>query len=590
MVRMLAPSAALALAFWACEAKRYDMHDPVMVSVNKVGPFNNPTETYPYYSLPYCRNTGRQRAIKHDLGEFLLGDRKMESHYEITFRDDFTWRTLCSKEMSGEEMRRFRDAIEDDYYFEMFVDDLPMWGFVGVEEGSDILVGHLEGSRTFLFPHIQFTFGYNGDRIVSAQLSTNPQKTVDISDAEASEVIFSYSVQWVHEPDLPYEQRMSRYHDSAFLPDSFEIHWLSIINSIVLVLLLTAILSVILMRVLKNDYSRYMEPDYDSEELAEEEVGWKLIHGDVFRTPSYPSMLSALSGAGAQLCVTTVVLLGSALIGVYRPTKRGAMLTSFIFIYSVSAFVGGFVAARLYKQLDGRSWVWNIVATAFVFPAPLAAVFVLNNSVAAAHRSTAALPITTILVIFALFLFVTLPLTVIGGVVGRNTTGRYEAPCRTNKQPREIPSDGPWYQSAAVQFLMAGLLPFSAIYVELHYIFAAMWGHKMYTLFGILCLAFLMLYIVTSFITVALVYFQLAREDYRWYWRSYISAGMTGPFIYLYAFVYYGRSQMTGALQTTAFFTYMGAISWAFFLMLGYVGFSSSNAFVRHVYSVIKIA
>mmetsp|Transcript_9706 Transcript_9706/g.31688 ORF Transcript_9706/g.31688 Transcript_9706/m.31688 type:complete len:110 (-) Transcript_9706:483-812(-) len=42
---------------------------------------------------------------------------------------------------------------------------------------------------------------------------------------------------------------------------------------------------------------------------------------------------------------------------------------------------------------------------------------------------------------------------------------------------------------------MAGFLPFSAIYIELHYIFASLWGHKIYTLFGILFLAFVMLVI-----------------------------------------------------------------------------------------------
>ena len=62
---------------------------------------------------------------------------------------------------------------------------------------------------------------------------------------------------------------------------------------------------------------------------------------------------------------------------------------------------------------------------------------------------------------------------------------------------------------------MAGFLPFSAIYIELHYIFASVWGHKLYTLYGVLFVAFGMLVIVTSFITVALTYFQLAIEDHR---------------------------------------------------------------------------
>lgn len=136
---------------------------------------------------------------------------------------------------------------------------------------------------------------------------------------------------------------------------------------------------------------------------------------------------------------------------------------------------------------------------------------------------------------------------------------------------------------------MAGFLPFSAIYIELHYIFASVWGHKIYTLFGILFIALIMLFIVTSFITVALIYFQLAREDHRWWWRSFFSGGSTGFFIYGYSFFYFfQRSSMDGWLQSSFYFGYMAIISYAFFLMLGYVGFMSSLTFVKHIYGVVK--
>jgi len=42
------------------------------------------------------------------------------------------------------QVRMFADAIEDDYYFEMFVEDLPMWGYIGEVEGEELLLGHLE--------------------------------------------------------------------------------------------------------------------------------------------------------------------------------------------------------------------------------------------------------------------------------------------------------------------------------------------------------------------------------------------------------------------------------------------------------------
>ena len=93
-------------------------------------------------------------------------------------------------------------------------------------------------------------------------VTTDPKRRVDITDTSVGkEIVFSYSVEWLHQPHIKYEQRMERYHDSAFLPSTFEIHWLSIINAFVLVILLTTFLAIILMRILKKDFSRYMEVD-----------------------------------------------------------------------------------------------------------------------------------------------------------------------------------------------------------------------------------------------------------------------------------------------------------------------------------------
>ena len=131
-----------------------------------------------------------------------------------------------------------------------------------------------------------------------------------------------------------------------------------------------------------------------------------------------------------------------------------------------------------------------------------------------------------------------------------------------------------------------------------------------------------MLVIVTSFITIALTYFQLAIEDHRWWWRSIFSGGTrraitaqfgrnsgatlaqfcailsdgpatstgsTGFFVYAYCFFYYfERSGMFGFMQTSFFFGYMLMASYAAFIMLGTIGFLSSLAFVRRIYAAIK--
>lgn len=568
----------------------YHAHEKVSMIANTVGPYNNPTETYPYYSLPFCEGTGKQRRHKQDLGETLTGSRKTATPYDLTFLDPVPWRSLCEEYLDANDLKEFKDAVEGDYFFEMFLDDLPMWGYIGEVVHEEFLLGKsIQGARVYLYPHLHFTLGYRGDQIVTANVTTDTKRRVDITDVTGGqEVVFSYSVEWVHTPDLTYENRMHRYMDHTFLPRSFEIHWLSIINSSVLVVLLTAFLAVIMMRILKKDFSRYME--IDEEDLqSDEESGWKMIHGDVFRAPEHLSVFSALIGSGAQIFFTVVILLICVVTGTFKLTKRGALLTAIIIIYCICAFIGGMVSGRLYKQLKGKNWVWTCVLSGLVFPVPLAIVFGWVNTVAWNMKSTAALPFTTIMIVLAIFLLVNLPLVIIGSIVGRNITSEYKPPCRTNKAVRVVPDMGAWYRHPVVQLFMAGFLPFSAIYIELHYIFASIWGHKIYTLFGILFLAFLLLIIVTSCITIALAYFQLARENHYWWWNTFINGGATGLFIYAYSFFFYfHRSSMDGFLQSSYYFGYTGIVAYAFILMLGFVGFTSSFSFVDYIYSVIK--
>lgn len=191
--------------------------------------------------------------------------------------------------------------------------------------------------------------------------------------------------------------------------------------------------------------------------------------------------------------------------------------------------------------------------------------------------------------ILAILLFVHFPFVVVGAAVGRNITTEFQPPCRTSKVPREVPAVTSWYRHPVAQLFMAGFLPFSAIYIELHYIFASIWGHQIYTLFGILFLAFIMLVTVTSFVTLALLYFQLAREDHRWWWTVFFNGGSIGLFIFGYSFFFYfHRSNMNGLLQLSFYFGYTAIAAYAFFMMLGFVGFSSAFAFVDYIYSVVK--
>uniref|UniRef100_A0A7I4C5J2 Transmembrane 9 superfamily member n=1 Tax=Physcomitrium patens TaxID=3218 RepID=A0A7I4C5J2_PHYPA len=501
---------------------RYKENDNVPLFANKVGPFHNPSETYQYYDLPFCKPDHFVHKSE-GLGEVLEGDRMVNSRYNFTFKVDKSVEDLCTVKLSPADIVKFKKAVEQDYYFQMFFDDLPLQGFVG-----KMLEVENKEPRHMLFTHILFEVMYNDDRVIEISVRTDPKKAVDISEEKDTEVKFTYSTQW-SPTAKPFEKRLEKYRKHSFLPKHLEIHWFSIINSCVTVLLLTGFLTTILMRVLKNDFIKYTNED----EEEHEETGWKYIHGDVFRFPPFPNLFSAVIGSGTQLLVLVFFIFGLSLVGVFYPYNRGALNTACLVIYALTAGVSGYVSAHLYRQMGGENWV-------------------------------------------------------LGGIAGKNNKAEFYAPCRTNKYPREIPAL-PWYRRTVPQMCMAGFLPFSAIYIELYYIFASVWGHKIYTIYSILFIVFIILIIVTAFITIALTYFQLAVEDHEWWWRSVFCGGSTGMFIYGYCFYYYHiRSGMVGLMQASFFYGYMGCVCYGFFLMLGSVGYRASLLFVRNIYRAIK--
>ncbi|KAM3237883.1 transmembrane 9 superfamily member 2 isoform X1 [Capsicum annuum] len=206
-----------------------------------------------------------------------------------------------------------------------------------------------------------------------------------------------------------------------------------------------------------------------------------------------------------------------ALVGVFYPYKRGALYTALLVIYALTFGVAGYTSTSFYCQLEGTNWVKNLVWTGCLFCVPLALTFCFLNSVAVSYSSTAALPFGTIMLIVLMWTLVTSTLLVLGGIAVKNSSTGFQFPCRTTKNPREIPVL-PWYHSTIPQMVMTGFLPFNAIYIEFYYIFESVWGQKIYTIYRILFIVFILLLIVTAIVTVASTYFQLATEDHKWWW------------------------------------------------------------------------
>ncbi|CAA0838722.1 Transmembrane 9 superfamily member 1 [Striga hermonthica] len=551
---------------------KYEAGETVTLWVNKVGPYNNPQETYNYYSLPFCHAPGNPAHKWGGLGEVLGGNELIDSQIEIKFKRDVEKTTICEIELDAAKAKQFKDAIDNSYWFEFFM------GFVG-----EVLPDRNRDTKHVLWTHKNLVINYNGNQIIHVNLTQDNPKPLE----EGRALDMTYSVKWVP-TNITFARRFDVYLDYPFF--EHQIHWFSVFNSFMMVIFLTGLVSMILMRTLRNDYAKYAREDDDLETLerdVSEESGWKLVHGDVFRPPHNLALLSAVVGTGAQLATLVLLVIILAIVGMLY-IGRGAIVTTFIVCYAFTSFIAGYVSGGMYSRNGGKKWIKSMILTASLFPFLCFGIGFILNTVAIFYGSLAAIPFGTMVVVFVIWAFISFPLALLGTVVGRNWSGTPNNPCRVKTIPRPIP-EKKWYLTPSVISLMGGLLPFGSIFIEMYFVFTSFWNYKVYYVYGFMLLVFVILIIVTVCVTIVGTYFLLNAENYHWQWTSFFSAASTALYVYFYSVYYYHvKTKMSGFFQTSFYFGYTLMFCLGLGILCGAVGFLGSNLFVRRIYKNIK--
>lgn len=241
-----------------------------------------------------------------------------------------------------------------------------------------------------------------------------------------------------------------------------------------IVLFLTGVVAMIMLRTLRRDISHYNE--VQTLEEAQEESGWKLVHGDVFRPPQFsPILLAVLAGSGAQLFAMALSTLTFALLGFMSPANRGGLLTSLLLLFvfmgkrvggcvggrgrereregwhqpplpsslppyitsqhNTTGSVAGYCSSRLYKLFGGKNWKKSTLLTATLFPGVIFGLFAVLNVIAAVENSSTQVPFVWILCLLVLWLGVSSPLVMVGAYFGFKKD-TISVPVRTNQIAR----------------------------------------------------------------------------------------------------------------------------------------------------------
>ncbi|KAJ7332235.1 hypothetical protein JRQ81_014415 [Phrynocephalus forsythii] len=601
----------------------FHQNDPVEIKAVKLTSSRTQLP-YEYYSLPFCQpKTITYKA--ENLGEVLRGDRIVNTPFQVYMNTENKCEVLCKSPsqpvvLSKEASKLIAERIQEEYYVHLIADNLPVatrLEFYSSREEEEknkdkdvqfehgYRLGFMDSSKFYLHNHLSFILYYHREEVEENQAPTYrvvrfeviPQ-SIKLADLKAdekgacalpeaassapqeidptkeNELLFTYSVHW-EESNIKWASRW----DTYLTMGDVQIHWFSIINSVVVVFFLSGILSMIIIRTLRKDIANYNKKTtlYETHEDTMEESGWKLVHGDVFRPPQYPMILSSLLGSGIQLFCMILIVIFVAMLGMLSPSSRGALMTTacFLFMFMGKKFpcsaTPGEGAVR--ELLPGPS----AAASLFCCQAGTESTLLLSLQTATLY------PGVVFGICFILNCF----------IWGKHSTGAvrqpYDNPVRTNQIPRQIPEQR-WYMNRFVGILMAGILPFGAMFIELFFIFSAIWENQFYYLFGFLFLVFIILVVSCSQISIVMVYFQLCAEDYRWWWRTFLVSGGSAFYVLIYAIFYFvNKLTIVEFIPSLLYFGYTALIVLSFWLLTGTIGFYAAYLFVRKIYAAVKI-
>eukprot|EP00438_Fugacium_kawagutii_P032918 Skav235211 [mRNA] locus=scaffold503:38901:52751:- [translate_table: standard] len=511
----------------------HDFSQVLQWPVSKFSPPLSPIETYEYSTLGLCELEGEDIAVEQ--GEWLSIGETLEGHaLDIHFGQNKAQTPLCNMRLTDERAKALATMINDNYWYQLYIDDLPIWAFVG--EHSKFAVDVSRFSMMYRDNNKSLQMPSGSAPPVPKQLKGKPL------------------------PRIYTHRHFTLFYNNDQI---IEVHWFSIVNSFMLCLFLCAVVAIILMKTLKQDFTRYSASEAEELENLDgvgDESGWKQVNGDVFRKPDHLAIFTVVYASGCHLACTVFIVLIFAICNSYY-ASRGATAGSFVISYLCTNHRSSFQFS-----FECRTMVYQCL----FMPGVVFMSFVVINTTAIFYRATMTVPFKTIFIIIVLFLAVCVPLH----------TALNSVPIPTKH----------WAFTPVMTMVAGCIVPFGCLFIEMYFILSAVWSHnKIYYVYGFMFAILVLLCLVIICVSITCTYILLNAEDYRWQWQSYISCAATALYVFLYTIHYfYNSTQMSGFLQTVYYFGTSFNFCIGLALFCGSLGFIGSSKFVFLIYSNIK--
>lgn len=581
----------------------------------QAGSLSSKTAVIPfgYNQLKICNSHIDEKI--YTLGEILTGEELFNTDYYANINVNKSCEVICSNTFSEDNVNSLKKLIKREYNSNWYIDNLPAgllsYDLVKKEKNIDYFQGiplgyfNISDKKYYIYNHLRFHILLNqienekynivGFNIypISINYSIDNNKICGNLNEEdlneeilnkqqliAGNITFKYDVIFGFS-DITLKNRLT-------IPKKAnkKFRWAELIYSYSLIIILSTITFFIFSKNVQTEINSYNFRVIRIETI--DELNWKQFYGDVFRPPNKrPMLLSSLIGTGFQLFL--MVLL-SSIITFFRYMSQSNKLNIFnsgIISFLILGFPGGYVSTKLYRYFGGQHWVRISLLTSFIFPGIIIFIHIIINITLIIEKSNAAMDIKNIISLFGFWLIFYIPSTLIGSFLAVKEKKKSQD-FNINAIPSLIPKK-PFYLSVKFSPFITGLICFGAIFYELNSVMNSLWKNEIYFFATFLWISFLVFLIVNCEITILVIYWNLTKGDYKWWWKSYFLGGSPMIYLFVYSIYYLFSLKITRISALIIYFGIMNIIYFVGFAICGSLATLTSFIFLRKLYKQIKI-
>lgn len=540
-------------------------------------------DTLGYYRLPFvCPNSSNAKPVHLSLAEIINGDRFWQSDYHLSFLKDEPCLRICDRVMNQGTIERSVEVIKNDYIANWVVDGIPASTTFISDDGLSapkkyyipgFSLGYMQGDDAYINNHVMIVIRYHKESddpekysIVGVEVypkSVNgaicPGASKDfqhlkLTPEEKSQLIpFTYSIYWREDPEVEHKNRWKMYIDPSFIDErgnvnksssnSTTIHWVSLINSFVMLSFVSIIVAFVLLTTFRSNFASDTASEFSQ------------IAQNSFSRPIFLNLLSILTGSGIQLIFT---LLGSGLLSfVFFGNTFGRQTTIFsavIAVLIIGGFFAGFSSIQLYKLFSKSAEDLNLKKTIIISSLSGSAlmtlsliVVVITNVLVFDPDSPRSIKFGTFMFLFLVYVILQIPISVIGGIISKHfnlltnllakkipefSSASVPMKKSTFKQSSSSSKRYPLYLRFPFSLLILGIIPCSIVFIESRFLYVTLLVERAsatYFMYGFIISAAILLLVVMVEIGIVATYLRLlnVNSQVNWQWWTFLTCSFS---------------------------------------------------------------